>query len=198
MLYLTTPPPPERLEGYRRVGIGVMFNAQQWGRIRPYGLPWAIDTGCFANPEAFELDRYLELLVDLPDAGCLFATAPDALGDPARTWRLSEPVLPLLRALGRPAALVAQDGLEYLEWDAFDCLFIGGTTGWKLHGSPPLIAEALRRGKWVHVGRINSQKRYRYFRRLGAHSADGTHLAMRPDRYLKDVEQWPNEHPSLF
>lgn len=45
-------------------------------------------------------------------------------------------MLPKIRALGVPAALVAQDGLEDMvdrvPWDEFDVLFIGGSTAFKL------------------------------------------------------------------
>jgi hypothetical protein len=60
------------------------------------------------------------------------------------------PVLPKIRALGVPAALVAQDGLEdmidKIPWDSFDVLFIGGSTAFKLlHHEDALRAVARQR-----------------------------------------------------
>jgi hypothetical protein len=44
------------------------------------------------------------------------------------------PGCPVIRGLGFRAAYVAQDGHELFAppWDEFDCLFIGGSTAWKL------------------------------------------------------------------
>jgi hypothetical protein len=40
-------------------------------------------------------------------------------------------------------------------WDAFDVLFLGGTTDWKLGpAAADLTAEARRRGLVVHMGRV--------------------------------------------
>lgn len=73
------------------------------------------------------------------------------VGDAAATLTRSAPMLPRIRALGYPAALVAQDGLEHLAvpWDAFDVLFLGGTTDWKLGpAAADLPADAVWRSTW--------------------------------------------------
>ena len=70
-----------------------------------------------------------------PDARwCLFAAAPDVVGDAAATLQRSERMLDWIRYAGFPVAFVARDGLEHLTvpWDDFDALFIGGSTSWKL------------------------------------------------------------------
>lgn len=114
------------------------------------------------------------------------------------------PALPRIRALGFPAALVAQDGLECLTapWDAFDALFIGGTTEWKLSTHvAALVAEARARCKWVHVGRVNSGKRLAWAHSLRADSVDGTQLRFRPSIYLPRLKRqlgglhWQSELP---
>jgi hypothetical protein len=91
---------------------------------------------------------------------CRFVVAPDVVGDAEATLALSAPMLPRIRALGFGVALVAQDGLEDLwpvPWGDFDCLFLGGTTEWKLGPAVRgLVAEAKEQGKWVHMGRVNS------------------------------------------
>ena len=47
------------------------------------------------------------------------------------------------------AALVAQDGLEccVIPWDAFDVLFVGGTTQWKL-SDPAYVLVREAKGSW--------------------------------------------------
>jgi len=161
-------------------------------RHHPGALWWAIDTGCFRQP--YDHGRYLAYLARHPaDARCLFATAPDVVGDAAGTWALAAPVLPQLRALGYRAALVAQDGIRpsSLDWEAFDGLFVGGTTTFKL--SEPtyaLAAEAKARGKWLHMGRANSLRRLRAAQVGGYDSADGMHLVYGPDRKLPGVRRW--------
>jgi hypothetical protein len=95
---------------------------------------------------------------------------------------LSVPMLRRIRAAGYRPALVAQDGLEALPvpWEAFDVLFIGGSTAWKLSEACfSLIAEAKRRGKWVHMGRVNSLRRLRIAKSVGCDSVDGTYLRFR-------------------
>ncbi len=156
---------------------------------------WAADTGMFAAPEKFDPDRYLAWLDARRHAAdrCLFATAPDVVGDAVATLEIAAPFLPRIRALGFKAALVAQDGLEALPvpWDAFDVLFVGGTTAWKLsEAAYALVAEANRRGKWTHQGRCNSWRRLRAAQAAGYDSADGTYLAFGPDTNTPKLQRW--------
>lgn len=170
------------------------------GNLPPAGQPWAADNGRFSKPERYTDEKYLAWLKKRSPhaARCLFATAPDVVGDAAATLALSLPMLPRIRAAGYKAALVGQDGLEDLEvpWDAFDCLFIGGTTAWKL--SEPafaLVAEAHRRGKWTHMGRVNSWRRFATAAAAGYDSVDGTTLRFEP---LRDVREWVTRAESLI
>lgn len=170
------------------------------GNRRPPGVKWCADNGCGPGrdgkgkgyPGDAAWLAWLER--NAADAGtCLFATAPDVVGDAEATLARSIPFLPAIRALGYPAALVAQDGLENLDvpWDAFDVLFIGGTTAWKLgpHAAD-LIRQAKAHGKWVHVGRVNSNRRFLRFELLGVDSVDGTYLTFGPDVNLPKLLRW--------
>jgi hypothetical protein len=47
-----------------------------------------------------------------------------------------------------------------------------------------LIAEAKKRDCWVHVGRINTERRLRSFDALGIDSFDGTQFSMFAETYL--------------
>lgn len=157
--------------------LGQMCTPNERRRPLP-GVVWAADNGCFSTRYVGD-GRWMAWLADLSaDAGrCLFATAPDVVGDAQATLARSRPWLPGIRRLGYRAALVAQDGLEHLDcpWDEFDVLFVGGTTVWKLAAaSRDLIAEAKRLGKWVHMGRVNSRRRWSYAEHIGCDSVDGT------------------------
>jgi hypothetical protein len=155
---------------------------------------------------------------------CLFAVAPDVVGDAAATIARSQYFLPLIWEYTRfPAAFVAQNGQERLPvpWDDFGVLFLGGSaecvpcryvrpvtdfeweqcpgcgrrlTEWKLGAAArELAAEAKARGKRVHMGRVNSRKRFRYAMSIGCDSVDGTHLIKAPDKNLANVLSWARE-----
>jgi hypothetical protein len=102
-----------------------------------------------------------------------------------------------------PLAFVLQDGSERpgrIPWDApsLRAVFLGGSTEWKLGpAAASLIAEAKRRGKWVHAGRVNSLKRIHYFKSLGVDSIDGTKWVRWRDRYLDEGLAAVAEPPQL-
>lgn len=165
------------------------------GNLRPGDAEWCADNGCFTAGDRFDAESWFSWLRrQAPHAGsCRFATAPDVVGDAAATLARSMPWLPKIRALGYPAALVAQDGLESLDipWDAFDVLFIGGSTEWKLGlHARRIVAQARRRGKRVHMGRVNSLRRLRYEQAIGCDSADGTFLVFGPRTNLARLLGW--------
>lgn len=152
---------------------------------------WGADTGCFSNPDSFSIVAYLNWLDARPRETCLFATAPDVVGDANATWRKSASVLPMIRSLGYKAALVAQDGIENPDWDTFDVLFVGGTTTFKLAESTYALAqEAKERGKWCHMGRVNSERRLRAAAISGYDSVDGTYLKFGRDVLLPRLREW--------
>jgi len=127
--------------------------------------------------------------------------------------------------VGVPVAFVAQNGQEHLPlpWDDLDVIFLGGSAEctscgyvrpwddcgrehcaschhrlreWKLGAAAcGLVTAARRRGKWVHMGRVNSLRRLRYAAAIGCHSADGTYLVRtrNPDRYLPAVLGWQRD-----
>lgn len=171
-----------------------------------HGRTWAADTGCFAAPHKHDNDKYLSWLHRHNDIAkqCLFATAPDVVGDAAATLLQSMPMLCAVRDAGYRAALVAQDGMEQCDipWKHFDALFLGGTTRWKLgNHAAAIVQEAKQQGKWVHMGRVNSLKRLRFAQTMGCDSADGTFVAFGPDINIPKVRHWVqvlNSQPLLF
>lgn len=162
---------------------------------------WAADNGRYGKSYDYSDEKYLAWLGKMPVESCLFATAPDVWGDAAATLELSIPMLAPIRGLGYRVALVAQDGLELLPipWDDFDILFIGGSDPWRhSDGLRHLAAEAKRRGKWVHMGRVNSLRRMRYAESIGCDSADGTILKHDPSRPVHEWGPTVRANPSLW
>lgn len=138
---------------------------------------FGIDNGAFAG---FNESAWLALLArEWPRrALARFVCAPDVVADAAATLERLIQWGGVLRDW--PAALVLQDGQESIPvpWPAIKAVFVGGSTDWKLgRHSAALIREAKRRGLWVHVGRVNTPKRWHYFQGLGVDSVDGTGIS---------------------
>ena len=199
----------------------IMSKAQ--GNALPDEVLFAVDNSCGPGKDgqpgtAYPGDNaYLAYLAKLaaldgadpcdPDTSrCLFAAAPDVLYDAAATLRRSRLWLPVIRyEIGLPPALVAQNGLEDILaamshreldefWSGFDVLFLGGDDGWKLGpAAAALTAEARKRGRWVHMGRVNTRQRFRYAACIGCDSADGTGLTRGPDKNLAKMLAWLRE-----
>lgn len=155
------------------------------------GLPWAADNGCFGGLDGPAFRRMLSRIAGLPR--CLFVVVPDAVGDARATLSLFGEWAEEVAAAGQPLALVGQDGAEDLDipWGRFDAWFIGGSTGWKLSAaSADLSAEAARRGKWLHMGRVNSLRRMRIAHSFGCDSIDGSSASMFGATYIEKYCRW--------
>jgi hypothetical protein len=189
--------------------LGAIMSPAQGNRL-PDGPLFCIDNNCGPTTTGQPGSKYpgdeayLGYLLRLADAGhpdpcdpdrdvCMFAVAPDVLGDAAATLQRSQHMLTWIRHAGFRAALVAQNGLENLPvpWGDFDVLFLGGDTRWKLGpAARALTGQARRHHKWVHMGRVNSLQRLRYAAAIGCHSADGTYLTYAPDQNLPRLLGW--------
>jgi hypothetical protein len=200
MIYVATPSSMLVREAMTDGRIACMTTPAQGNRV-PAGALWAADNGAFGDGYPGD-DEWLTWLRSRPYDRelCLFATAPDVVGDARATLARSAPFLPLIRDAGYPAAFVAQDGAEEtgIPWDDLDCLFVGGSTEWKLSEHAARIANAARsHGKWVHMGRVNSWRRWQVAEAFGCDSCDGTFLAFGPDYRLPEVLAWSGQ-PALF
>jgi hypothetical protein len=254
MLYLANPSNQRVRDAMANGHIGAIMTPKQGNKL-PDTAIFCIDNGCgpdkdgnagggYIGDEAFlallrsigQGDGYDEY--DPFTSWCLFAVAPDVLGDAYATLHRAETskMLGWIRYAGFRAALVGQNGLrldpargwgadgpagEWLpvDWDEFDALFLGGSaecvpcgwvrpvaqarqisrcphchrklTEWKLGAvARELVAEAKRRGKHVHMGRVNSLKRFRYAEKIGCDTADGTFIKAAPDVNLPKVLAW--------
>jgi len=190
-LYLANASSPTVREAMLRGTLGQMVTPNEGRRPLP-GVRFGADNGCYSTHYVGDR-RWMAWLDSLPREGCLLATAPDVPADAAATLARSVPWLPVIASLGFPPALVAQDGLEHLDipWDLCSVLFLGGTTTWKLgHAAALLAMEAHRRDRTVHMGRVNSARRWNYAHALGCSSVDGTFLAYAPDTNLRRMLRW--------
>lgn len=204
MRYFANPSTPTVREAMQAGKLDSIETPKQGNRPVD-GAAWCADNGCFGKGYPGDEAWFGWLTKNAHRAkSCTFAVAPDVVGDAEATWARSKPWLHRIRKLGYPAALVAQDGMEHMdiEWETFDVLFIGGSTDWKLGPHARRItAEAKRRGKWVHMGRVNSLSRLRYAQAIGCDSADGTYVAFGPDINLPKALGWlrdVNHQTALF
>lgn len=153
---------------------------------------WSADNGCFAKPNR-RYDDFVLWLASLPRTDALFVPSFDVVGNARATLERSTPLFPAIRCMGFRPAYVAQDGIgdTIIPWGEFDALFIGGSTEFKLSEEARLlVAEAKRRGKWVHMGRVNSFKRLNMADSWGCDSADGTYLQFTGPKGVKDIVNW--------
>lgn len=135
---------------------------------------------------------------------CLFVVCPDRVGDAKTTLAMFDAWRQEVRQCGQPIAFVGQDGIEDLPipWDLFDAWFIGGSTRWKLsQASADLASEAKVRGKWLHMGRVNSNRRLTAAYYMGCNSVDGSSASMFGDKYIHRYCAWIDHlhtQPTLF
>lgn len=147
-------------------------------RYRNAGGVFAIDNGAFSK---FDQAAFHALLGRDSEhhERCLWVAVPDVVGSARRTleiWRHRREL-----AAGWPLALVAQDGIEDLDipWGEMAAVFIGGRDPWKdSQAALDVVRCAKVLGKHVHVGRVNTPKRYKLFAAAGADTCDGSGVAM--------------------
>lgn len=193
MLLLTTTSLRTLLNSWHHPDHGRLLTPRHYSRAfetAKAGVSWAVDNDGFGgvDPEAFT--RMVYDLVGAP--GCLFLNVPDVyLGDgiEAHTATLEQWQRwhPFLSMTGFPLSFVLQIGatVDNVPWDELDAVFVGGDTAWKLGPEArAIVAEAKRRGKHVHMGRVNSARRIAYAKSIGVDSVDGTGWAKYRDAMM--------------
>jgi len=187
MLYLSgcLPSKPEMRQLLLNNAVGLMLtHVSQRHQPTDDDWIWAADNACFTGKtwDSSAWLRWLESKSNPSEA--LFATIPDVVGSHTETlakWPLWSKQV---KDLGYKIAFILQNGCTSLDvpWGECDAVFIGGNTEWKLGKEACLIvAEAKRRGHWVHMGRVNSLRRMQTAQMWGCDSVDGTYLAFGPD-----------------
>lgn len=236
MIYFANPSTQPVRDAMATGLLGAIITPAQGNRLPP-GALFVIDNGCGPGKngkpgENYPGDEvYVAMLQHVgqgdgyedcdPDTSwCLFAVAPDVVGDAAATLKRSRHMLGWIRYAGFRAALAAQNGLtpDMVPWDDFDALFLGGSpecipcgyvspvslrkqprcplcarplAEWKLSAAAQLLTgEAKAGGKHVHMGRVNSQVRIEHAAATGCDTADGTFVAQGPDKNLPIALGW--------
>lgn len=177
-------------------------------RLDAWQMPWGVDNGCFVLHQDKSQARRRQVLDGfmryvwsrhwdrpVPPA---FIAVPDEVGNHEATLAAFQLWYGCLKALDLPLAFVAQNGATpaNLPWHLLSAVFIGGTPDeageeWKTGPqSAAIIREAKRRGKWVHVGRVNGQRRVRWCVEQGADSIDGSSFSMFPETWIKPGLEW--------
>lgn len=195
-MYLTGCVPPV-VQPYLDSGLIGFMVTPNIGNTRKPEWTWSADSGCFNRKTYKGDDNYIAWLAEQHSKDkCLFATAPDVLGDGQATVSLAVTWLPIIRSLGYRPALVTQDGMtpEMVPWHLLGSdgwLFLGGTNAHKLGPeAKALIAAAKARGLKVHAGRVNSGRRFEAMSALGVDSADGTYLGFGPEILMPRLLSW--------
>lgn len=164
------------------------------------------DNGCFSD--RWDADKWWGWLKRVPTT-VRFAVCPD-VADPVggsdthdatlELWRFWSP---RIRRIGHAPAFVCQPGCDVgdVPEDAA-ILFLGGDNAYKLGPVAASICQHYRtKGRWLHMGRVNSRKRFTTARHFGCHSVDGTYLTFGPDKNLPRLLAWLEEadtHPMLW
>jgi len=156
------------------------------------GYAWAADNDAYNK--AYTDEKFVTMLDKIHGLdGCLFVVCPDAVGDAEATLELFHWWLPRVEECDQPVAFVVQDGVENhpVPYHLIDAVFIGGTTEFKMGPVAAEIArEARRRGKHLHMGRVNTRRRIRYARSLGCDTIDGTNFSMFRRTHLPWALTW--------
>lgn len=168
---------------------GHIFTPSSGAACNPNGRMWCADNEVFSgrfSPKVF-FDWLNTMHPSL--SSCKFVVCPDSVSNAIETLDRFRHYSWHIKALGFPVAFVAQDGQESFPFPPeYDALFIGGSTDWKLSKhAVRCIRHAQNAGKWVHVGRVNSQKRIRHFQLLGVDSCDGTTICFAPDKNYREI-----------
>jgi hypothetical protein len=178
MIYLTgASNPTTRTMAAQRTDLGLMCQPGSGyiSHIPDYPV-FAADNGCFAD--RWKPDIWLRYLdrVALWQERCLFVVVPDRYCDHAATLELWDRWAGEVIDRDLSAAFVCQNDCtpDDIPNDA-NAVFIGGDTTWKLsRWAGANIAASKARGRWAHVGRVNTAVRWGSVRIMGADSADGT------------------------
>ena len=138
---------------------------------------------------------------------CLFVTIPDVVGNSRRTDDLYYHITQDARThpYTRQWAFVMQDGHEdsRIDWNAMlgKWMFIGGTDRFKDSAAAYDIVKTAKAmgGIKIHVGRVNTAKRYEAFASLGCDTCDGSGVAQY-DYMLDDIAAAISKppEPTLF
>lgn len=167
------------LDALRACGWGLMVSAT--GVLRTEGFSrYALDNGAWtAHQQGKPFDEGLFLAaVERLGAAADFVVLPDIVMGGMASLALSEKWIPRLQGRARLLLLAVQNGMEpqYIRplLSASVGVFVGGDTPWKESTMPLWCRLAREAGSYVHVGRVNTQRRIKLCHLAGVDSFDGT------------------------
>jgi len=138
-------------------------------------VPYILDNGCFSE---FKKNKWISFcLQGMKDEHCLFIVAPDVVGN--HTLTRSRFDYWYNEFEHNKWGFVLQDGLiiKDIPWDKISAVFVGGTTKFKYSLLCWKALElAKKKGKHIHIGRVNTPKRIVYFHGM-ADTIDGSGLS---------------------
>lgn len=203
MIYYANPSTEQVRDAMAAGELGCIITPYQGNITFPDEWDVIADNGCFSN--RWTDWHWLNWLFDV-SRQVRFVVAPDVFdpgGAPCHEqtldrWRRFGP---LIERHGFTPAFVCQIGAtaDNIPDDA-PVLFLGGTTEWKLGPDAWRIVEQHRDERWIHMGRVNSKRRFDTARAMGCHSCDGTYLTYGPDINLPKLLGWlrdQHERPML-
>lgn len=172
--------------------LGCIDTPKQGNVTFPAEWDMIADNGCFS--ERWDHNSWLNWLIGLP-RHYRFAVCPDVYdpdGGPCHLETLErwERYSGMIERAGFTPAFVLQEGATPSNIPDAEVLFIGGTDSYKLGPVVWDICERYRDERWIHMGRVNSNRRFRTARTLGCRSADGTYLTRGPDKNLPLLLSW--------
>jgi len=151
-----------------------------WG-----GTEWGLDNGCFKRFREKTWQRMVNECYEM-EVRPKFVCLPDIVGDARRTIELFKMFTE--HTGGLKSCLVLQDGIgnHDLPWCKIKAVFVGGSDDFKVSAEcMGAVKVAKYLGKWVHVGRVNTAERVKYW--LGiADSIDGSGIS-KYDHMLENV-----------
>ena len=180
---------------------GILVTPQNGNSVRKIarsGRIWAADNSAFGAWDQRKFQRMISRIAYAGRSRFLWVACPDVVADAPATLAKWAEWFPVLSRLGLPVAFVAQDGIEktpdLIPWPDMVALFIGGSTDWKLGPEAAGLAKRAKSlGKFVHVGRVNSERRIKHCLEIGADTVDGTGFSMFP-KLIADGLAWIDKH----
>ena len=150
------------------------------GSLNPKGRPFALDNGAWTAHQQgteFDSDAFMRA-VDKVGENAEWIVLPDIVMGGQKSLDLSLSWLEKLNGLPTRLLIAVQNGMtpedvrHYL--NPMVGIFVGGDTAWKEETTPMWGSLARRRNCYLHVGRVNSQRRIAICAAAGADSFDGT------------------------
>jgi hypothetical protein len=201
VIYLSGCTGPRYEQAIIDMGVGLLIQPSSYAveRVRPFPC-WAADNGCYPPDPDWSPRKWLSMLGAIHDARlegdplCRFVLCPDMPFDHDATLRRWERWHWMISDFGLPVAFAVQDGatIDSIPWDWLDVAFLAGSTEWKCgEDAYNLAVEARNRGKWVHMGRVNSWDRLDWASRIGCDSSDGTFMKHgKPEEMTARLKVW--------